>query len=87
MKIAEVPDVRTRIQMAYMEMPEMRLTRGQLRRLLDFAIDDCERALASLTQSGFLIESLDGALIRGVSPSLRDRSGSGLAERRRHESA
>ena len=35
MWIAEVSDeVRTRIQLIYMEMPEIRLTRQQIRRLL-----------------------------------------------------
>jgi hypothetical protein len=69
MTIREVPDVRLRIQMAFMEMPEMRLTRAQVRRLLDLPADVCEGALAALVQSGFLTESLDGALARGTSRS------------------
>lgn len=69
MTMKAIPDVRTRIQMAFMEMPEMRLTRAQVRRLLNLPSDACEGALASLVQSGFLTESLDGALTRGTSTS------------------
>jgi len=69
MTIKDIPDARTRIQIAFMEMPEMRLTRAQVRRLLNLSTDACERALAVLVQSGFLTESLDGALARGTSTS------------------
>jgi hypothetical protein len=65
MTVMETSDARTRIQMAFMEMPEMRLTRAQVRRLLNLAPDACEDAVAALIRSGFLIESLDGALARG----------------------
>jgi S-adenosylhomocysteine hydrolase len=69
MTIREIQDVRTRIQMAFMEMPELRLTRAQVRRLLSLSAEACEGALAALVQSGFLIESLDGAIARGTSTS------------------
>ena len=66
MWIAEVSDeVRTRIQMIYMEMPEIRLTRHQIRRLLSLPVDACEDAIRGLVTSGFLTESLEGVLIRG----------------------
>ena len=66
MWIAEVSDeVRTRIQMIYMEMPEIRLTRQQIRRLLSLPIDACEDAIRGLLTSGFLTESLEGVLVRG----------------------
>ena len=67
MWIAELSDdVRTRIQMVYMEMPEVRLTRQQLRRLLGLPVEACEEAIRTLLTSGFLIESLEGVLIRGT---------------------
>jgi hypothetical protein len=69
MTIKNAQDVRTKIQMAFMEMPEMQLTRGQVRRLLDLPADSCERALAALVHSGFLTESLDGAFIRAAAAS------------------
>lgn len=65
MTATDVVDARTRIQMAFMEMPEMRLTRAQVRRLLNLPAEACEDAVAVLVRSGFLTESLDGALTRG----------------------
>jgi hypothetical protein len=66
MWIAEVSDdVRTRIQLIYMEMPEIRLTRHQIRRLLSLPVDACEDAIRTLLTSGFLTESLEGVLVRG----------------------
>jgi hypothetical protein len=65
MTVTDYADARTRIQMAFMEMPEMRLTRAQVGRLLNLPADACEDALTALVRSGFLIESLDGALARG----------------------
>ena len=65
MQVAEAVEVRTRIQMVYMEMPEIRLTRHQIRRLLSLPVDVCEDALRALVASGFLRESLEGVLVRG----------------------
>ena len=66
MWITEISDdVRTRIQMVYMEMPEIRLTRHQIRRLLSLPVDASEEAIRALLTSGFLIESLEGVLVRG----------------------
>ena len=67
MWIAEVSDeVRTRIQMIYMEMPEIRLTRQQIRRLLSLPVETSEDAIRTLITSGFLSESLEGHLVRGT---------------------
>ena len=71
MQIAEVADVRTRIQLVYMEMPEIRLTRQQIRRLLSLPVDICEDALKALVASGFLRESLEGMLVRGTASLVR----------------
>ena len=65
--MADGPDVRTRIQMVFTEMPEMRLTRDQVRRLLTLSTDACDRAVSSLLQNGFLVESVDGVLARATS--------------------
>jgi len=66
MQIAEVQDVRTRIQLVFMEMPELGLTRHQIRRLLNLPIEACEDAVRSLVTCGFLTESLEGVLGRGA---------------------
>jgi hypothetical protein len=71
MQIAEVMDVRTRIQLVFMEMPEIRLTRHQIRRLLNLPIEVCEEAVRGLLTSGFLTESLEGVLGRGARTTSR----------------
>lgn len=65
MWIADTTEVRTRIQLVYMEMPDIRLTRHQIRRLLSLPVDRCEDAIRALVASGFLAESLEGVLVRG----------------------
>jgi len=66
MQLAEMQDVRTRIQLVFMEMPELGLTRQQIRRLLNLPIEACEDAVRSLVTCGFLTESLEGVLGRGT---------------------
>jgi hypothetical protein len=57
------------IQMEYAEMPELRLTFWQARRLWNLSDELCQRALATLTRSGFLALTADGAYVRsGSSP-------------------
>ena len=70
-EVAEVADIRTRIQLVFMEMPEIRLTRHQIRRLLNLPIEACEDALRALLTSGFLTESLEGVLGRGAGTTSR----------------
>ena len=65
MELSDIRHASTRIQMEFIEMPEMRLTRVQVRRLLNLPLDACEVALASLVQSGFLAQTADGAFLRG----------------------
>ena len=67
MELANIRYAMTRIQMEYIEMPEMKLTLAQVRRLLNLPIDDCEVALATLVQSGFLRQASDSAFLRGAS--------------------
>ncbi len=45
-------------------MPEMKLTRSQIRRLLSLPTDACEVALAMLVHSGFLVQTDDGRFLR-----------------------
>ena len=57
------------IQMEYAEMPGLRLTFYQARRLWNLSDELCQRALAALTASGFLARRADGAFVRsGSSP-------------------
>jgi hypothetical protein len=52
------------IQLEYREMPELRLTFRQARRLWDFSPDLCELALACLISRGFLAITADGHYAR-----------------------
>ena len=65
MPILQVEDAAELIQMEYAEMPGLKLTLWQARRLWNLSEDLCERALARLTASGFLTQTADGAYVRG----------------------
>jgi len=54
----------TRIQVEYVEMPDLKLTLRQIRRLCDLPQDLCEMALAALVRTGFLWQTRDGAFLR-----------------------
>src|SRR5713226_2402832 len=43
----------TRIQLEYIEMPDLKLTEAQVRRLCNLPHDVCAAALAALLQAGF----------------------------------
>jgi hypothetical protein len=65
MELAEIREALHRIRMEYVEMPEMKLTLGQMRRLMNLPVDACEVALATLVDTGFLVRRSDGAFVRG----------------------
>jgi hypothetical protein len=64
MTAADVERAAHLIQMEYWEMPELKLTLRQARRLWNLPDALCERALASLMESGFLGRTADGSYIR-----------------------
>ena len=57
-------NARTRIQIEYIETPNMRLTHAQLGRLCDLPQDVCADAIASLVANSFLMQGADGRLLR-----------------------
>ena len=61
----------TLIEMEYLEMPDLKLTLGQARRLWDLPIDLCESALTSLVERGFLVRTQDGWFLRNSSTPVR----------------
>jgi hypothetical protein len=65
MELVEIREALDRIRMEYVEMPEMKLTLGQMRRLMNLPVDACEVALATLVDTGFLVRRSDGAFVRG----------------------
>ncbi len=54
----------TRIQVEYIEMPDLKLTPAQIRRLCDLPQDVCEAAILALEQAGFLWRAPDGRFVR-----------------------
>ena len=56
----------TRIRAEYTEMPGLRLTLLQARRLWGLDVLTCAAALASLESAGFLAKTRDGAYILGT---------------------
>ena len=55
---------RMRIQIEYIEMPDLKLTVAQLRRLCALPPDVCETAVADLVRSGFLWKTGEGTFLR-----------------------
>jgi hypothetical protein len=60
-------DLLRRVQAEFLEMPGLRVTRAQARRL--WAIDDevCEAVLAALVNARFLVESRNASFMRAGS--------------------
>lgn len=56
-----------RIRGEFLEMPGLRLTRAQARRLWALDAPSCDRALATLVRTGFLKVGPDGAYRRADS--------------------
>lgn len=60
------PDAaRVRIQIHYIEMPGLKLSRSQVSRLCGVSDDLCNHALSALLQSGFLSQAADGSFVSG----------------------
>lgn len=55
---------RTRIQIEFVEMPDMKLSNAQIRRLCDLPPEVCDAALTALVESGFLWLRGDGSFLR-----------------------
>jgi hypothetical protein len=55
---------RTRIEIEYIEMPDLKLTLPQLRRLCALPLDVCETAVAELVRVGFLGQTGEGMFLR-----------------------
>jgi len=58
-------DARLRIQVEFIEMPGLKLTRDQIQRLCGVPSDVCDDVLAALVLSGFLRQKPDGSFLTG----------------------
>jgi len=64
MEFLEFEDAIDLMHMEYAEMPGLRLTFSQARRMWNLTDEVCGRALAALTASGFLEQRNDGTYVR-----------------------
>jgi hypothetical protein len=64
MHFTQVQDAVQLLQMEYHEMPDLELTPRQAQRLFNLPSELCERALSTLTSSGFLFQTGDGSYVR-----------------------
>jgi hypothetical protein len=60
---APAADILRRIRAEFSEMPGLKLTVAQAQRLWAIDPPTCERVIESLTGSGFLVRTRDGAVI------------------------
>jgi Fic family protein len=60
---APASDILQRIRSEFSEMPGLKLTSAQAQRLWAIDPPTCERVINSLTESGFLVRTRDGAVI------------------------
>jgi hypothetical protein len=68
-----VEEALTRIRREFSEMPDLKLTVGQLRRLCNLSEEACDTAVITLVTTGFLRKSVEGQLLRARdSPSPRE---------------
>jgi hypothetical protein len=63
-RLPDVPGLLTRIQGEYLEMPGLKLTPAQARRLWGLELAECEQLLDHLVGSRFLKRTADGAYQR-----------------------
>src|SRR6185436_6492231 len=64
METITTESARARIQIEYIEMPDLKLTHAQVGRLCDLPKDICDAAIASLVESGFLSTTASGSVLR-----------------------
>jgi hypothetical protein len=64
MDASRMQDVLTLIQMEYLEMPDLKLTLRQAKRLFDVPLELCDHALGALVSVGFLAQTRDGSFLR-----------------------
>jgi hypothetical protein len=63
-QLADRAALESRIRGEYNEMPGLRLTPAQARRLWGLDATTCQAAIDDLVQAGFLRRTRDGALVR-----------------------
>jgi hypothetical protein len=60
--VRRTPTTKDVIRREYNEMPGMRLTRAQVRRLWNLSLSECDEVVDALIEDGFLVETSTGHL-------------------------
>jgi len=70
--VPDLPDIQTltRIQVEFLEMPDLKLTAQQAQRLWQLPVRACDSALGLLVERGFLARSRDGRFVRRGAASI-----------------
>ena len=64
METITLDDALLRIRVEFIEMPDLKLTSAQARRLWNLTQEACDMALAVLVRTGFLGQTTDGRFLR-----------------------
>jgi hypothetical protein len=64
METPQILETLVRMQTEWIEMPHLKITRRQARRLWNLSEDACETAFETLIKKGFLVQAPDGAYVR-----------------------
>lgn len=60
----QIDDAMALMRMEFQEMPELKLTLRQAKRLWNLPADVCQAALASLVSADFLVQTHEGSYLR-----------------------
>ena len=63
-RLRATDEVLRRVQGEFMEMPGLRVTEAQARRLWGLDADSCDACLGTLVEAKFLFKTRDGAFMR-----------------------
>lgn len=63
-RVRSLNDIVGQVRREFLEMPGLRLTEAQARRLWTLGASQCSEALDNLVDSGFLVRTPDGSVIR-----------------------
>jgi hypothetical protein len=70
MERQQIDEAMALMRMEFLEMPELKLTLYQARRLWNLPADVCEVALRTLVGSEFLVVTREGSFLRRSLPSI-----------------
>ena len=70
MEHVQIDEAIALMRMEYLEMPELKLTLGQAKKLWNLPSDVCESALGRLVRSEFLVVTREGSYLRRSLPSM-----------------